>query len=62
MVDKQDFTRISPVQWEIPTSFRQDMRVPVRFFASERLLEATLGDITKYFKNIYQLNQSNISY
>ncbi len=44
MVDKQDFTRISPVQWEIPTSFRQDMRVPVRFFASEQLLEATLGD------------------
>jgi tRNA-splicing ligase RtcB len=44
MIQKQDFTRISPVLWEIPTSYRQDMRVPVRIFASERLLEATLGD------------------
>jgi len=44
MIRKQDFTRISPVLWEIPTSYRQDMRVPVRIFASERLLEATLGD------------------
>jgi tRNA-splicing ligase RtcB len=40
----QDFTRISPVLWEIPTTYRQDMRVPVRIFASEKLLEATLGD------------------
>jgi len=44
MTNKQDFNRISPVLWELPTSFRQDMRVPVRIFASERLLEATLGD------------------
>jgi tRNA-splicing ligase RtcB len=44
MTNKQDFTRISPVLWELPTSFRQDMRVPVRIFASERLLDATLGD------------------
>jgi tRNA-splicing ligase RtcB len=44
MIKKQDFIRISPVLWEIPTSYRQDMRVPVRIFASERLLEATLGD------------------
>lgn len=44
MIRMQDFTRISPVLWEIPTTYRQDMRVPVRIFASEKLLEATLGD------------------
>ncbi|MGD8554871.1 MAG: RtcB family protein [Anaerolineales bacterium] len=41
---KQDFKRLGPVHWEIPTSYRQDMRVPVRIFADDRLLEATLKD------------------
>ncbi len=41
---KQDFIRLNPVTWEIPQSFRDDMRVPVRIFASEKILEATLGD------------------
>jgi tRNA-splicing ligase RtcB len=36
--------RISSVLWEIPASFRDDMRVPVRIFADEDLLEATFGD------------------
>jgi tRNA-splicing ligase RtcB len=44
MIQKQDFTRLHPVIWEIPQSFRDDMRVPVRIFASEKILEATLGD------------------
>jgi tRNA-splicing ligase RtcB len=44
MIQKQDFTRLHPVIWEIPQSFREDMRVPVRIFASEKILEATLGD------------------
>jgi tRNA-splicing ligase RtcB len=44
MVRKQDFRRVSPVVWEIPASYRQDMRVPVRIFASESLLEDALGD------------------
>jgi tRNA-splicing ligase RtcB len=44
MVRKQDFRRVSPVVWEIPASYRQDMRVPVRIFASEALLEDALGD------------------
>jgi tRNA-splicing ligase RtcB len=43
-VRKQDFKRLGPVHWEIPTSYRQDMRVPVRIFADDRLLEATLKD------------------
>lgn len=44
MIRKQDIQRIGDVAWEIPTSFREDMRVPVRIFADERLLEAALGD------------------
>ena len=33
MVRIQDLTRISDYEWEIPKSFRGDMRVPVRIFA-----------------------------
>lgn len=44
MVAKQDFIRINPVLWEIPSDFRADMRVAVRIFADDRLLEAALGD------------------
>lgn len=41
---KQDFTRIDEYLWEIPQSFREDMRVPARLYASEALLEAALDD------------------
>jgi tRNA-splicing ligase RtcB len=41
---KQDFTRINPWIWELPVEFRKDMRVPVRVFANDALLEAALGD------------------
>jgi tRNA-splicing ligase RtcB len=44
MIRKQDLQKISEVTWEIPTTFRDDMRVPVRVFADDRLLEAALGD------------------
>jgi tRNA-splicing ligase RtcB len=44
MIDKRAFARIGPVVWEIPTSYRQDMRVPVRLFADEGLLDDALGD------------------
>ncbi len=44
MIRKQDIKRISDVKWEIPKSYRDDMRVPVRIFADDRLLEAALGD------------------
>jgi len=44
MVKKQDFHRLSGYLWEIPQSYRQDMRVPVRVYASERLLEQALRD------------------
>jgi tRNA-splicing ligase RtcB len=41
---KQDLNRVSPVVWEIPTSYRADMRVPVRIYADDSLIEAALGD------------------
>jgi len=44
MVHKKDLQRVGPVVWEIPTTFRPDMRVPVRLLADERLLDAALGD------------------
>ncbi len=44
MVGLQDLLRISDYEWEIPQSFRHDMRVPVRIFADRRLLEQVLGD------------------
>ncbi len=44
MVDKQDFKRIEEYVYEIPKSYRPDMRVPARLYADEELLEAALGD------------------
>lgn len=38
------FHPISEYEWEIPSSYRQDMRVPVRIFATRRLLEQALQD------------------
>jgi tRNA-splicing ligase RtcB len=40
----QAFQKISEYEWEIPAQFRADMRVPVRFFATRRMLEDALGD------------------
>src|SRR4030067_1082158 len=44
MVTLQDLNRISDYEWEIPQSFREDMRVPVRLFATRRLLEEVMKD------------------
>lgn len=41
---KKDFQQISKYVWEIQTSFRQDMRVPARIYASEQILEKCLED------------------
>jgi tRNA-splicing ligase RtcB len=46
MVSMAIFNKISDYEWEIPRSYRSDMRVPVRFFASRELLEASLGDLS----------------
>jgi tRNA-splicing ligase RtcB len=44
MINLLDMIKISDYEWEIPQSYRQDMRVPVRIFATRRLLEAVMDD------------------
>jgi len=44
MVAIKNLTKISDYEWEIPKSYRSDMRVPVRIFATRRLLEAVAND------------------
>ncbi len=38
--------QLSDFEWEIPASYRADMRVPVRIFATRRLLEESLDDLS----------------
>jgi tRNA-splicing ligase RtcB len=44
MVRLQDLQQINQYEWEIPTSHREDMRVPVRIFATYQLLEQIKDD------------------
>ena len=44
MVTLQDLKRISDYEWEIPQTFRPDMQVPVRLFATRRMLEDVMKD------------------
>jgi len=44
MIGIQNLTKISDHEWEIPQSFRADMRVPVRIFATQELLEQIMDD------------------
>ena len=36
---KPEFRKISDVIWEIPTTFKQGMRVPARIYATKKLLD-----------------------
>jgi tRNA-splicing ligase RtcB len=40
----ENLIQISETEWEIPTSIRSDMRVPVKLFATRELLEQILND------------------
>jgi tRNA-splicing ligase RtcB len=44
MVSSKDFKRIDKYLYEVPQSFRDDMRVPARFYADPELLQGALGD------------------
>jgi tRNA-splicing ligase RtcB len=44
MVKRSDLVRISEYVWEIPVTFRSDMKVPARIYASEQLLEMAFRD------------------
>ena len=41
---KQDLNKLHPWLWEIPTTYRADMRVPARVYTDERMLDSILGD------------------
>ena len=43
-VKKKDINKLEDYLWEIPKSFRNDMRVPARVLASETLLDDILED------------------
>jgi tRNA-splicing ligase RtcB len=44
MITKENLTKITDYLWEIPQSFRPDMRVPARIFATEKMLDEILRD------------------
>ena len=44
MVSLKDLKHISDYEWEIPKSYRADMQVPVRIFATRKLLEKIMDD------------------
>jgi tRNA-splicing ligase RtcB len=44
MLGKHNFLRVAENIWEIPSTFRDDMRVPARLYADEELLGAALAD------------------
>jgi len=44
MPSQNDFIKINDFLWEIPKSFRPDMRVPARVYVSEKMLEEIFRD------------------
>ena len=44
MLGKHNFVRVAENIWEIPPTFRDDMRVPARLYADEEMLGAALSD------------------
>jgi len=44
MVSRSDFKRVNDYIFEVPRSFRADMRVPARFYADDSLLSNALED------------------
>lgn len=44
MFDRKNIIKKSPTLWEIPASFRADMRVPAEIYASEAMLDGICDD------------------
>ena len=44
MVSISDFNQIEEYVYEVPASYRDDMRVPARFYADAKLLEGVKDD------------------
>ncbi len=43
-MEKKDFKKITDYLWEIPKSFRSDMKVPVRVYVTEKMLGESFRD------------------
>lgn len=43
-INKNNLIRINDYLWEIPKSFRSDMRVPARVYATEKMLDEIISD------------------
>lgn len=54
-MNKSDFKKISDCLWEIPKSFRSDMRVPGRIYVSEKLLKDLEPDAIEQVVNVATL-------
>jgi tRNA-splicing ligase RtcB len=46
MISLTSFRKVSDYEWEIPSSYRPDMHAAVRIFATRRLLEKSLDDLS----------------
>ncbi|MGB9798986.1 MAG: RtcB family protein [Thermanaerothrix sp.] len=46
MIRLQDIRKVNDYEWEIPATYRSDMRASVRLFVTRRLLEASLEDLS----------------
>ncbi len=44
MIAKNDFTKLGPYLWELPKSYRPDMNVPARIYATEEMLDSILQE------------------
>ena len=44
MVTLQSFDKVNEYIWEIPSSYKVEMRAPVRVFATRKIIEASLKD------------------
>jgi tRNA-splicing ligase RtcB len=44
MISKKDFVKINDYLWEIPSSFWNEMKVPARIYAPDKILEASFED------------------
>ncbi len=45
-VPKEALQQLAPYLWEIPASFRSDMRVPARLFATKEMIDSLFNDRT----------------
>jgi len=44
MLNRNDFKKINDYLWELPKTFRQDMKVPARVYVSEKMLDEVFRD------------------